>query len=242
MQGVSAPSALLATHIEGDPLTTTIVRDATLTLMHAAHGANWVQVGEACLSIDPLASQGVQLAVTSGLHGARLAHTTLHGLLSPRLAGQFDTGFLREKYHRHAEIAIGHYRLCAGRDSHEFWKRRAQFGEAGRQPLSPLHAWDGLKFDTRLKVSANVSVSRILMATEDVIEMGEAVVFCDGRRPIAYLGGTAIPPLLSRIETGARPRDILARWPATIPYATRFRNLEWKWEQAILETNGPEGR
>lgn len=52
--------------------------DASVTLTPHAAGENWLAVGDAALSFDPLSSQGIFFALYSGIRGAEAALACLH--------------------------------------------------------------------------------------------------------------------------------------------------------------------
>src|SRR5262249_20002213 len=75
---------------------------ASSSYLYRAHGANWLAVGDAAMTFDPLSSQGIINAMTSGMESGRLAlqalagDQTALGVHQSNLARQYAT-FLEQR-------------------------------------------------------------------------------------------------------------------------------------------------
>src|SRR5207302_11194274 len=82
-------SHLIAGCLKGTRTTHVQVCDATCSYSEMQLSGNSIKVGEASFSIDPLSSQGVQIAIGSALHAAAVIHTILERPGHDALAREF---------------------------------------------------------------------------------------------------------------------------------------------------------
>ena len=65
--------------VDAVPVGKVLIRPAYSGLVHPVVGKNWVAVGDAVASFDPLSSIGIGHALHSGIQGARVANSVLSG-------------------------------------------------------------------------------------------------------------------------------------------------------------------
>ncbi len=178
-------------------------------------GKTFVKLGEASLTLDPLSSMGVQKAIQSAVTGAAAAHTILSGGDS-RAAVEFFRADQHASHHEH-ESWIGEYSaqppLGPG-DS--FWRRRRSTQRPARRPgvaAVPLG---------RLRLSPAVRILPTPCIVGDRVEMRPAVHHPNLRRPVAYLGGIELAPLLTNL------------WPASLPATKAAAIATWLVSNEIL--------
>ena len=121
-------SKLLSDLLRGKLIGPIWVRDATPRISRDLIGNDFVRVGEAAVSIDPLSSQGIQDAFLSAIQGSAAVHTMLTAGCDPTPAIEF----YRERRHSAAAkcklTAARFYQ--AHRDSSSFWMRRSSSSES----------------------------------------------------------------------------------------------------------------
>jgi flavin-dependent dehydrogenase len=89
---------------EAEPLTSRVGREACGATLVQHGGPGWLAIGDAAMSFDPLASQGLFHALTTGLVGARAVHAALDHDPAPGLAYGRMLAEVRRRYlaaHRH---------------------------------------------------------------------------------------------------------------------------------------------
>jgi flavin-dependent dehydrogenase len=86
-------------------------------------GRDFVKIGEAAFTIDPLSSQGVQAALRSGIQGASVVNTLLAAPAHRDVAIAFHTARCRETVGQHAVAAARFYRESRYREL-PFWSER----------------------------------------------------------------------------------------------------------------------
>lgn len=67
------------------PVAPPTARPASTTKLATACGSNWLAVGDAAMTFDPLSSHGIATAITTGYYGANAVNDLLHGNLDAQL-------------------------------------------------------------------------------------------------------------------------------------------------------------
>lgn len=89
---------------DAEPLTPRVGREACGATLVRHGGPGWLAIGDAAMSFDPLASQGLFHALTTGLMGGRAVHAALDHDAEPGLAYGRMLADVRGRYlaaHRH---------------------------------------------------------------------------------------------------------------------------------------------
>jgi flavin-dependent dehydrogenase len=97
-----------------------VVAANSMVLDHAA-GHNWLAVGDAAASFDPLSSQGIVRALESGRRAAAAIHGHFAG---DRSVLQGCALALREQYQRYLDARLEYYRREQRWPHAVFWRRR----------------------------------------------------------------------------------------------------------------------
>jgi flavin-dependent dehydrogenase len=143
--------ALLAARAENLPMIGPLVRAASATHTAAgfcaAHGArlsqfaglDWIATGDAAISFDPLAAQGIFNALYTGLAAAEAADRHLAG--DPQALPEYADGLraIADTYDAHLAAWYGTVRRWVDRP---FWRRRHTAAAAIRRPASTAESLD----------------------------------------------------------------------------------------------------
>lgn len=207
--------ALYRRLVLGAPLFGAVLADASPGFVQACDASCYaalhpvedatVKVGEAAFAIDPLSSSGVQCAIQSGLAAALAIHTMLDGERDAAV------GYLRDHQRHavehHAALAARAYADCGAYAGEPFWARRAASAQAPptRDPV-PLEAL--LPHPVRLAPGA--ALAPVPCIVGDRVATRRALTDASLARPVAFLGGVELAPLLDRLD-GGRPLSELPR-------------------------------
>jgi flavin-dependent dehydrogenase len=178
-------------------------------------GEAFVKLGEASQALDPLSSMGVQKAIQSAVAGAAAAHTILSGGDAQAAVEFFRAD--QQASHREHESWIGEYSAQPSpgpKDS--FWRRRRSAQPPAQRPrvaTVPLG---------RLRLSPAVRILPTPCIVGDRVEMRPAVHHPNLKRPVAYLGGIELAPLLT------------SPWPASLPAPKAAALATWLVSNEIL--------
>lgn len=228
-----ARSDLLRDVLRGQSVGRVAAHDASLSAAETPAGEDWVKVGEAAFSLDPLSSQGVQAAMVSALRGAVVAHTLLTAPAHTEAALAFHRARLHETVERNRALAARHYAERHAWSPGEFWRRRSFTVEAP-PPLPPPPGQPPPRGDQPVRLSAAAQLVPIPAIRGDLVVPISALVHPALPRPVAFLDGIELAPLLDQITGAATSRQILQGWSTNLPPETGVRIFRWLWERSIV--------
>jgi flavin-dependent dehydrogenase len=213
-------SQLLRDLRRGELISPISVRDATSRIAHDLIGKDFIRVGEAAFSMDPLSSQGVQRAIVSAIQGGAAVHTTLTN-------GDYQAAmkFYRERQENAANQAIvSATRLYQDHiyKNNPFWIARCGASQAfSAAPLSIMGLPTAVPAFIRL--SKKLNVVQVPALREDSVQQTMALSHPRLQEPIAYLNGIAVAPLISAVSQWATADQVLNRWTERMPRGTAQR-------------------
>ncbi|MFD2090702.1 flavin-dependent monooxygenase QhpG [Blastococcus deserti] len=223
--GVGAPP-------EGAPVR---VCDATSYRVRPPVEADAVRVGEAAFAIDPLSSSGVQTAVQSGLAAAATAATLLGGG-NGAAALEYYGDLVRAAADVHARTASALYREHQRHAGERFWQRRAAPPAVATRSPGPALA-DLLPRRTRLVPSAALRPTACLVG--DAVDHRPALHAPGLDRPVAFVGGHPVAPVLEQLRAAPTLAAAVAHWDRAWP-GRGLQLAEWLHRHALLEVADPE--
>jgi flavin-dependent dehydrogenase len=213
------------------------VCDATGYVVDQPIGPYHVRVGEAAFAIDPLSSCGVQTAIQSGLVAAAAVHT----MLTP--GG--DTAAALEYYAELQRASVAHHRRTAARlyATHQrcaeepFWQRRSS-GEQSPAPEPLPGSLPGSLADLlghRVRLRAPAALRDSACVVGDVIARRPALHHPGLDRPVAFLGGLELGPLLRDLQGAPSLAAAMLRWERILPPGRGAQIVRWLLCRALLE-------
>lgn len=212
--------------------------DATCYADESPIDATAVKVGEAAFAIDPLSSSGVQTAIQSGVAAGAAVHSILTG-------GERDSAL--EYYRDHAAHAVRHHRRLAARSYADcaayaqapFWRRRALATEDAHSAAPRAPAPAPARLDELLPGRTRLAPEAALVATAcvvgDRVERRRALTHPALERPVAYLGGNELAPLLDRLDGRRSLERVVEDWGRSVPPATAYQVADWLARNGLLE-------
>ena len=211
--------------------------DATGYIDEEPVGENLIKVGEACFSIDPLASQGVQAAMNSGLQSAFVVHTLLTRPENSAAAIQFYRDRQEETVARHHNLARQFYSESRFCKTSEFWQKRAVSKASERRAIP--RANPALSDESYLKLSTAASLIDTPCIAGDIITKTRALTHSSLERPVAYVNDTAIALLLDSIPQGGTVAEITRAWLPYISPQDSLRIINWLYETGVFNSALP---
>jgi flavin-dependent dehydrogenase len=196
-------------------------------------GDHYIQLGDACFSVDPLSSQGVHLALQSGLQGAVVVNTILRKPENTEAAQRFFRMRITERIARYTDKTKQEYARVSATSSNAFWHERAGGASVETdRPRPPLETSPHAPSD-QVAVSPNLTLDEAPVLEGCFVEMRRVV-----RHPnigaIAYVEGVDLVRLLSALPAKVAYRDIPKIWRCHIPLATGNRIASWLSNRQIL--------
>ncbi len=218
-----------------------VARDASALHREEPVGEDWIRIGDASFTVDPLSSQGVQAAMASALHAAVVVHTLLAEPAHAQAARRFYRERQVEAIERHRDWAAQLYAERRPSLGGAFWRARAAAAERGPDedgaagaealPEAPVR----LALRDRLQLAPEAAIAMIPRVERDLVVLGQAVTHPRLPRPVAYLGGVELAPLLGSLGGGGDTvGGWLTRWAPVLSASGSRELLAWLLRHRIV--------
>lgn len=192
-----------------------------------------IRLGEAAFAIDPLSSSGVQTAIQTGLAAA----ATVHTLLSPggdrTAALEYYGDLVATSATHHLRTAARAYADNVAYADREFWRRRSVDAERAPAQRTPIDVAGLLPRRVRLRDTAEFRA--LACRVGDRIERRPALCSRHLDRPVGFLDGIPLAPLIEELESGQTLGAVLGAWERTMPPSCGSRILSWLLYHDLLE-------
>jgi flavin-dependent dehydrogenase len=249
---VLSRSKLLKDLMRGKMIGPVCVRDATPRVSKDPIGNDFIRVGEASVSIDPLSSQGIQTALLSAIQASAAVHTIL--------TEGCDPGAARAFYRERQQAAAARSRLTAARLYRQhrvqssFWMHRSLAADGAAvdvQPQAPItgaspsrprvdQSLQSLQFDHSFQSDHPLQLDHALQIVDVPVLSGafirRAPALCHPRleQPVAYFSGVALAPLVREADGASTADEILRRWTRRMPPEAAWNIMTWMCAVGIL--------
>ena len=209
--------------------------DATSQHAEDPVGDHYIRLGDSCFSVDPLSSQGVHLALQSGLQGAVIVNTILRKPENTEAAQRFFRMRTAERIDRYTGRTKQEYARVSAVCSNAFWHERA--GDASvvevDGPYPPLEPSPRAPSD-QVVVSPCATLDAAPVIDGIFVEVRQVVRHPNIDGGIAYVEGVDLVRLLSVLPPKFAYCDIPTIWRGHIPPATGSRIASWLWNRRVL--------
>ncbi|MBV8102693.1 MAG: tryptophan 7-halogenase [Verrucomicrobia bacterium] len=208
-------------------------RDATCTYATEPIGADYIMIGEANYSLDPLSSTGVEKALQSALTGAAVVNTLINHPERSNLCTQFYRDRQHEVVNTHIVWMNQYYREVQRHAGKPFWNLRCASSIPrpnvllSKRPKQP-------RLTTLVRLAPEVSLTREACVIDDEIARRPGIRAPSLVRPLVFLNGIEVGLLLADLAANATWQDLLVSWSRYIPPASAQRVAKWLWEKRIL--------
>jgi flavin-dependent dehydrogenase len=190
-----------------------------------------IKVGDAALSIDPLSSSGVQKAIQTALSGAVVINTLMRKPESSGAAMQFYRSSLADASERHSNWAGEYYGAAAATRNAEFWRQRA----SRSFPAEAAASFTASDFaDEPLALSPDLTFVELPCIKDGFVTLKSALHHPSLDRPVTFVGGCEMPPLVQRVREGMKPMDIALLWSDRVSIKTGLALTGWLLGKGLL--------
>ncbi len=196
-------------------------------------------IGSAALGIDPLSSQGVQVAIKTALLATTALHTQLSSPQQSQAAIEFYSRKVNDIAHQHQKIAQRFYSEHAHRCNSTFWRRRTS-APVNKVIIKTVkknvqHAYT--PHSTQLKLSSEARLKKQPVHVGEQIKSIRALHHPSLARPVAFLQNIELARLLEFIENKSRTsREIIHEWAPHTGIESAYKILAWLLEQKVVNT------
>ena len=210
------------------------MRNAAMIWRQEAVGQDYICVGDSALALDPLSSQGTQTALVSGLQAAAVVHTIHSVPASTKCAIAFYGDRHSERRARFAARSAALYAERAAVCATDFWRRRAGYG--GEQPKRRARSGGrAVNVDARVALSSGATFRFVPVMAGELIEARPALFHESLTRPVAFVDGVELAPLVGSMPPYGTVREIRDMWSKRIAVERAGRILDWLLERGVLE-------
>jgi hypothetical protein len=221
---VLGQSKLFAGCGQGSLIDPVRIRDASCRVAVEPVTQYMVRIGDSCVAMDPLSSQGVQSAIRSALQGSVVANSILSGG-DVDAAIEFYRGAARSVAERHRDTSAALY--AEQGSASPFWRERAS-------RASPDIEIDRITVPPSLRLSPDARLVDHPAIEGDMIRRCPALVHPGLSEPTAFVEGISVARAIASIGPGDRVETILARWALLMPAVTAQALLAWLVRHDVL--------
>jgi len=194
-------------------------------------GNDFIRVGDASLAVDPMASQGVHLAISSALQAAVVANTLLRKPDDAAVARAFYRNSQKSRIDMFAQRTAGEYAKVAAYNPHTFWQERAQ----GMTATPPKPGFILLPdTDVAVKLCPNTQILPTPLLQGDFVVSAPAMHHPNLDQPVAFLGGVDVVPLIGNLGPKHTIYEIISSWEPIVSMALSQQIVDWLWQHGIL--------
>ncbi|MAY41160.1 MULTISPECIES: FAD-dependent oxidoreductase [unclassified Neptuniibacter] len=169
--------------LEGaEPTGELYARTSTPILCEEAVGLNWIRVGDAAMSVDPLSGNGIFQTLSSSLQAPAVINTLITKPAKARLAQQFHQLRITELFYRFARIGRDFYMMEKQWPTQPFWKTRSAWPDK-----EPIHQASDI---------SSIQVCQRPVVKSGLIELVDVVVTADQPLGIWHLSGIPLAPVV----------------------------------------------
>lgn len=228
---------------------------------HAPWNNQWIKIGEAAFTLDPLSSTGVEKAMRFSLQVAVAVNTYLKDPDSRHPKMYYEEKLI-ESAVSHARWTLDFYRQAwSFNQNSEFWKKKTDFKlhisindscflnklqeEFNKeQPIFENETMEPVPidfviqrlWDMKIIISPQVTYSIVYTINNDYIELKKAISHPNLKRPIVYLDHVELKPIFKAID-GNKISNIVGLLNLTMSIEKAKKMLVFLWYKQILIAN-----
>lgn len=225
-------STLLAPCLSGRRVSKVIACDASRRFVVAPVGDDFIKVGEASFTIDPLSSQGVQAAITSALQASVVVHTMLTRPDGGDAAMAFYLDRQAESVDSDRASSSAFYREKADTCPRSFWQKRSC--ETTPVDARPTLRNEALNSAARIRWATDVQHVDVPVIRDDLIVSVRGLRHPSLGRPIAFIENFPVDRLSHLFMTETTVEQLIQIWSTKMPRAQAVRTLSWLWARRLV--------
>ncbi len=205
--------------------------DASSRYSTEAAGRDFIRVGDASLCVDPMASQGIHLAISSGIQAAVVVNTLLRSPETAAVALDFYSNSQQGQIDRFGKRTAEEYSRALKYWNGAFWQNRSMNvakTERTSESVSKPEA------DRIVQLCPEAQFLSTPVMQDDFIVSLPALHHPGLQQPVAYLGGVYIVSLLEQLQSEMAVQEITSLWAMNLSDELSLSILEWLWQHRIL--------
>lgn len=212
------------------------VKACDATSSHAAEPLTdrFVRVGDAAMTVDPLASQGVHLALLSGLQASIVVNTILREPRNADFAEDFYRERVAERVTRYKVRTGQEYARVAEERASNFWLSRAAESSPPTGP-TPTASLKALKMPpSSFAVSPELQIENAPVIEGSFVRERRILRHPRLETGVKYLAGMDLVQLLEELPDRLSLEQLESTWSSHMPRIQAARIASWLLERQIL--------
>ena len=199
-------------------------------------GKNFVRVGEACLGLDPLSSQGIQTAMANALQGAIFVNTIFSHPSRLDIALEFYKSRLLESIQQHLRMLSKNYAAARCWREQPFWKKRTGAGRiALRESGAAYTYWNP---GSMIRISRDAIFKPVACIEKDLITSKIGILHPGLDGPLVYWHNLEIGKLIEDMNISKTLSDLIQSWSRIMPLEIATQLLYRLKGAGVLEIEG----
>ncbi len=218
-----------------NPISQVSVCPATAFVDQDPVSENFIKIGDAAFTMDPLSSQGVQKAIKTAFQGAIVVNTILQKENSEAALGYYRSLIKREK-DNNAQWTRQFYNRQKRFEGSPFWNLRKDPSVPEQEEGPKIKV--AIRKEDVLWINRQIIFKKVPVVGADFIQFNEAVIVNGQEEPLVFVQNFPIVPLIKAMH--GRPlleglNVIYHRVPGSDP----LKILKWLLYNRILNPNSP---
>lgn len=239
------------------------LRVQTCAVNAYVHAQPWqqqfIKVGEAAFTLDPLSSTGVELAMRFSLQTAMAVHTLLR-YQEPEVAQAFYESKLTDAVANHTHWTAAYYAQSGKANKpFPFWEKRKNFqpgasaasdnftrllydklnqspnaSETHQMPSLPIDSLIRFLWDKPVRLSCELTYCSEFAVTGNRVERKPALSHPNLPRPVIYLGRIELPPLLTSLHSGMTYGAAIGQWSRQNAFEDVKKAVTFLWGAGVF--------
>ena len=243
-----ATSGLLTAFATAPAAQPTSALRAGACLVRDAWQPGRMRLGDAAFALDPLSASGVEKAMRFSLQAVTALHTLLRHPERAALARTFYDARRGESIARHGRWTREYYAQAWPAREHAFWQAQAApfalpeseqtWCADEREPARPAETYAPTNLDAALRAPVRLAhesrVVELPCVVDDLVELRPALDHPALERPLAWLAGVELAPLVASIADAANLAQLIERWAQRMPRRDAARIAGWLLQKGIV--------
>ncbi len=209
--------------------------DATAWFDKSSVGRDFIKVGEAAQSLDPLASMGIQKAIQTAIWASVVINTMFRRSAAGTIAREFYRRRLSASAAAHAATVAEIYASAMDRALSTFWIRRSALATRLVKNDTPLGQEAVPPLSSHIVIGSALVIDHPCICG-DFVEMRRAALVGAGDEPVAFVGGLPLGNVIDRVGGGCSYSD-LQTWMTTLIGGGAANQLtSWLLRNEVIRT------
>lgn len=195
---------------------------------------NYIKVGDAAFSMDPLSSQGVQKAIKSAFQGAIVVNTLLSQTKNSNAAIDYYSAMIETEVGKNTKWTKQVYNRQNRFKGGKFWDSRKDHSIPAFNPVKQHTI--SIKKEDKLVFNHKGRMTKIAVVGENFIEYQKGIFLEGYEEPFVFVLNAPLVPLVQKMND-KQLKEGLAIIQSYIPRSNPMEVLQWMLYNKILCAN-----